>query len=46
MSKCNHQDKMSSFVKNLIEKARKKWEKFDEIIDDITVIFIYLKRDE
>ena len=44
--KCNHQDKMSSFVKNLIEKAREKWEKFDEIIDDITVIFIYLKRDE
>ncbi len=44
--KCNHQDKMSSFVENLIQKARKKWEEFEEIIDDITVIFLYFKRDE
>ena len=44
--KCNHQDKMSSFVENLIQKARQKWEEFEEIIDDITVIFLYFKRDE
>ena len=33
-------------TENLVEKARKNWEKNDVIIDDITVVMIYLKPED